>query len=105
LLRACCFLRKGACFAGIQKRLCVETPEQLDHFCYQASPAGLMARSETSAVISVEIFVEQNVVFPVRIGLKFLCSTVDRSTARPIAQKDPGQSIGNFPLSYNWGNP
>ena len=36
----------------------------------QAGPAGLMAGAEPGAVVAVEVFVEQDQVAPVRIGLE-----------------------------------
>src|SRR5271155_2318052 len=46
-------LRKGGCFAGIQKLLGVEPTEKLDQLCDHAGPPGLMAGSETRAVVAV----------------------------------------------------
>src|SRR5271155_704745 len=56
-----------------------------------------MAGPQSCAVISVEVFIEQQEILPMRIGLEFLRSSVHRPPARGISQKDPGQSIGNFP--------
>src|SRR5580692_7471856 len=55
-----------------------------------------MAGAQASAIISVEILVKQNVILPMRIGLKFLCTSVYRSTARLIAEEYSGQPISNF---------
>src|SRR5262245_42733569 len=51
-----------------------------------------MARAEARAVIAVEVFVEQDQVAPVRIGLEFLRATVDRTPALLVAQEDRGEA-------------
>jgi hypothetical protein len=45
------------------------------------SPSGLVARREACAVVAMEIFVEENVVVPVRILLELPGSPVDRPPA------------------------
>jgi hypothetical protein len=62
----------------------------LDELGYQSGPTGLVACADPGTVVTVEIFAEQDVVFPLRIGLKFLRTSVYRPPTRPISQKDPG---------------
>src|SRR5271167_4026123 len=61
-------LRKCAFFAGIQKRLRVETTKKLDQLRHDAGPTGLVTGAQAGTVIAVEIFVEEYVVPPQRIG-------------------------------------
>src|SRR5271155_3881509 len=63
-------LRKGGCFAGIQKLLGVEPTEKLDQLCDHAGPSGLMAGSEARSVIAMEVLEEQDVVLPLGVGLE-----------------------------------
>jgi hypothetical protein len=58
LLRASRFLRKRLSFSDLQILVCIKAAEQLDQLCHQARPTGLMAGSETRAVIAVEVLVE-----------------------------------------------
>src|SRR5271157_3948818 len=90
-LRGSRLLRKRLCFPDLQILIGIEVAEQFYHLRHQAGPAGLMACSQTSAIISVEILVEQDVILPVRIGLKFLRSPVNRSTASLVAEEYSGQ--------------
>src|SRR5208283_3060042 len=55
-----------------------------------------MARPEAGAVIAVEVFVEQDVILPLGIGLEFLRATVHRPPAGFIPKEDPLQTIGYF---------
>ena len=82
-------LRKGTCFPGIQKLLCVETAEKLDQLCDHTGPTGLMTGPEARAVIAVEVLVEKDVILPMGIGLEFLHAAVHRPPAGFIPQEDP----------------
>jgi hypothetical protein len=84
---------KGACFTGVEHLSSVDFSKKFDQFRDNASPASLVARSQARAVISVEVLVEQDVILPMRIGLKFLCRAVHWSPARLIAQEDPGKRL------------
>src|SRR5215469_4386524 len=65
----------------------------------QARPACLMACADTCAIVSMEIFIEQDQIAPVWIALKFLDSTMDSTTPLIIAQENPHQAQGYF-VSY-----
>jgi hypothetical protein len=52
--------------------------------------------AETGAVVAMEIFVEQQMIAPVRIALELLGAPEYRPTAALVTQKDPGQAIGDF---------
>src|SRR5262245_48342030 len=58
----------------------------------QASPAGLVAGADSAAVIAVEVFVEWNIVSPVRIALEQLGIAEHRSPAIVAAQEDVDQA-------------
>src|SRR4029453_12950647 len=90
-------LRKCACFTSLEKLRPVKGAEEFDKLGDDTGPARLVAGSKACAIVTVEIFVEQDVIFPLWIGLKFLRTSVHRPPAGPISQKDPGQPIGDFP--------
>ncbi len=60
----------------------------LDQFRYQPSPTCLMARTQPCSIIPVQVFIEQDMVAPVRIALEFLLSPKDRATTVCTAQKE-----------------
>src|SRR5215471_7911693 len=62
-------------FSGIKHR------ERLDRPRHQPSPAGLMAGADTGAIVTVEIFVEENQITPVRIILELCSVAVHRTPA------------------------
>ena len=55
-----------------------------------------MAGAQPGAVVAVEVFVEQDVIAPVGIGLELLRAAVDRTPAMLIAQEDPGEPVGDL---------
>jgi L-rhamnose isomerase len=67
----------------------------LQEFGDQAGPAGLMVGPQTRAVIAVEILVEQDIVAPVRVGLKFIYSAINRAASFAVLQKNASQAQGN----------
>src|SRR5208337_2670472 len=84
---------ESRCLASLKQLLRIEQSEKLDQLRNQSCPSRLVTRSEPGAVISMEILVEQDVVAPVRVGLEFLRSTVDRPPATLVAQEDAGQPV------------
>src|SRR5580704_479022 len=88
--------REASRFTAFQNLLRVDAAEQLDQLRDYAGPAGLMASSQAGAVIAVEIFVEQNVILPLRIGLELLRTSKHWPLTRPIPQENPLQSIRYF---------
>src|SRR5262247_4247528 len=82
---------------SLEKLRSVEVAEEFDQLRDDTGTARLVAGSKARAIVTVEIFVEQEVVFPLRISLKFLRPAVHRPPARPIAQKDPGEPLGDVP--------
>ena len=83
-------LRECACFTSLEKLRPVKVAEELDQLRDDTGPARLVAGSKARTIVALEIFVEQDVIFPLRIGLKFLRTSIHRPPARPVSQKDPG---------------
>jgi len=81
---------KRSCFTALEKLGSIDLAEQLDQLGNDTCPASLVARPQASAVISVKVLVEQDVILPVRIGLEFLRSSVHRPPAGFILQEDSG---------------
>src|SRR5262245_16796589 len=82
-------LRECAGFTSLEKLRAVKVPEEFDQLRDDTGPARLVAGSEARAIVAVEIFIEQDVIFPLWIGLKFLRTSIHRPPARPVSQKDP----------------
>src|SRR5260370_1270267 len=59
-----------------------------------------MTSSQASAVVPMEVLIEQHVILPVRIALKFLRTSVNRPPSRLIAQEYPRQPISNFSRDF-----
>ena len=55
-----------------------------------------MTGADTSAIVAVEILIEQQAVAPVSIALELLGAAEHRPPAGLIAQEDPCQPAGNF---------
>src|SRR5690242_14414067 len=59
-------------------------------------PAGLMRSAEARASIAVEIFVEEDQIFPMRVALELLDAFVNRARTSGAASEDPNQAVGDF---------
>ena len=66
--------------------------EEVDETCNQTSPPGLVTGTKTRSIVTMEVFVEENVIFPVWIFLKLFCSTIDWTLPARIPQEDAGKS-------------
>src|SRR5579872_5249278 len=88
--------RKSRFPAAQKEPLCVDSSEELDHFGNQSSPTGLMARPQARSVVSMEVLVKQQVVFPVWICLEPMGSTVNRPPCMLVSQEDSDQPIRNL---------
>src|SRR5215472_8656698 len=75
-----------------------QTGEQIEVPRDQPCPPGLVAGSQSCSVVSVEILVEENVVFPMRIFLKLLGRAVDGTPRLLISEKNARQ-----PPAYLFG--
>jgi len=65
----------------------MEVTKKLDGFGHETAPSGLIARAESRTIVAVEVFVEQNVIAPMRVGLKLLGTSVYRTATQVVAQK------------------
>ena len=92
--------RKCSAFSSVEKVGRIQTTEELDQFGNKTGPAGLVARPQPSAVVSVEVLVEQDVILPLRTGLELLRASIHRRPARLIAQEASSQPIGNFSCHF-----
>src|SRR5438105_2255891 len=61
-----------------------------------ASPPGLMAGPDTGAVVSVEIFVEQDVIAPVRIVLEPLAASIHGAASAAVTEEGADQPLTQF---------
>ena len=68
---------EGRTLADFKRLLGIEKSKELDHLGDQSCPSRLVTRPKPGAVIPMEVLVEENVIPPVGVGLKFLCSTID----------------------------
>jgi hypothetical protein len=59
--------------------------EELQDARDDARPTGLVARAQPRAIVAMKVFVEQNVVAPMRIRLKLLGAAVERPSTVRIA--------------------
>ena len=69
-------------------------PDQIGH---QLRPP-LVARPQSSAVLTMKIFIKRHVVTPVRVGLEQGVGAEDGTPAVPrlVAQEEPGQAAGEL---------
>ena len=63
---------------------------------HQTRPTGLMARTDPRAIVPMEIFVEQGVVFPMRVILECFIATKDGTPVVGIEKKGGIQTMGDF---------
>src|SRR5271167_424919 len=80
--------------AAPQKGLGIELAKNVDQAGDDPGPTRLMAGADPGAVVAMEVFVEQQIVPPIRIALEFLGASEHRPPAALVAQKDPGKAIG-----------
>ena len=59
-----------------------------DHIGDQPAPAGLMRSAKPAAIVAIEIFVEQDVVLEMRIGLQLVGIAEDRAPPVLVAPED-----------------
>ena len=71
-----CRAHESAAFAGGQELHRVHVAKQLDHLGHQPGPACLVTGAKARAIVAVEVFVEQNVIPPVRPRLEFFRGAV-----------------------------
>src|SRR6516165_1830890 len=71
-------------------------PEQIHQERHQSSPAGLVIRPDPCSVVTVEILVEQNVVEPMRIGLKLFCAAIYGPAPMLVTKEDLSQPLDDL---------
>src|SRR3954453_8410653 len=72
----------------LRRRCC----EQVHHPRDDAGPAGLVARAQAGAVVTVEVLVKEHVIAPVRVLLKHLGAAVNGAAAVFVFQEDSGDA-------------
>src|SRR6059058_3202625 len=55
-----------------------------------------MTRTQTGAIVAMEVLVEKNQIAPVGIRLKFFRSAIDRPVACGIAEEDSGEPVAQL---------
>src|SRR5262249_17471656 len=71
-------------------------PTLLDQLRHEPRPPRLVARTNTRSVVAVEVFVEEDQVAPVLVGLELLRATADGAAAVLVAQEDVVQAAGDL---------
>jgi hypothetical protein len=68
----------------------------LDQLRNQTRPSRLMTRPDSSAIVTVEVFVEVNEIAPVRIVLEFFEAAVHRARAFCATKENARQAPRDF---------
>src|SRR5262249_59475110 len=88
-----CRVRLHVCrLADFEHLLRVDGCEEMHQTGDDSSPAGLVACAKPGPVVTVEIFVEQQAIAPVRIVLELLGPPVDRPPPVLLPQHHPPHS-------------
>ena len=90
------FLAKYRHPFALQKCFCIDFAENLDERTNEPSPPRLMAGADAGAVVTMEVFIEQQVVPPVRIALKLFGAAENRPPPVFVAQENADQAISDF---------
>ena len=64
----------------------------MEQLCHQACPPGLVRRSDATATITVEVFVEKDVIPEVRIVRELIVVAEHGTAAVPVFQEKPAQT-------------
>src|SRR5215469_4363539 len=88
--------RKNGGAPAFEKGSGIQASKNFDQRRHQPGPSGLVTGADAGAIVAVEIFVEQKIVPPVRVALELLSDAEHWPPAALVAQKDPGQPIGDF---------
>src|SRR5262245_11629305 len=93
-------------FLGNLERILRRHPsEEVDEACDETRPTGLVARAEASAIVAVEVLVEEDQVAPVRVVLELGCASVDRPLAARVAQEDAREPPRDLLRDLEKGHP
>src|SRR6185436_4567248 len=69
-------------------------PPLVDQRGDQPGPAGLVGRAEPRTRVAMKVFMERQIVAPIRIMLELVNGAVNRTLARFVADENRNQSIG-----------
>src|SRR6516162_9366766 len=86
--------------SNFQEKFGLQMPVEADQGAYYSGPSGLVACPQPGAIVAMKVLVEQDVVAPVRIGLKLLGTTIDRPSPLLVAAEDTLQAVGNLPAHF-----
>src|SRR5215469_6716919 len=67
--------------------------KELDESRNGSRPTGLVAGSESGAIVAVEVLIEEDAVSPVRIVMKHIARAKDRSLSFRVANEYTNQAI------------
>src|SRR5579883_440725 len=84
-------LESGA-LAAFKQTFRIEAAEEMYERRGQATPTGLVARSDTGAVIAMEIFVKQRIIAPVGIVLECFRTAKNRPPAILVTSENAGEA-------------
>src|SRR4051812_46902562 len=87
---------EGSLPSQFQESFAIQSAEQANQRRDKPGPAGLMACSDSRAVVPMKVFIEENTIAPVRVFLKFRRSSINRSLSRFIAQEYAREPRSDF---------
>src|ERR1041385_8833461 len=82
--------------AALEQGGSIHRSKQMNESGNQPCPSGLVARSQSGSVVAMEVFVEQQIIAPIRIGLEFFRAPIHRQAPVLIAEENTGQAITDF---------
>ena len=77
-----------------------QSSKQVERPGNDTGPSRLMAGPETSAIVSMELLVKQDVILPVRILLEDLAAAKDRTLSHHIAKEDTRKPAPDFLCNF-----
>src|SRR5262249_42167920 len=78
--------------------------EELDQPGHEARPARLVTGAEAGALVTVEVFIEQEQIAPVRIGLEFSGAPVHGTSALLVTQERTHETLPDFSSDLEQGH-
>ena len=89
--------RSDTCPYSSSRSFGLETSEDVEQDGDRAGPPRLVAGAEPRAVVTVEVFIEEDQIAPVRIVLELGGAAVDRPPSVGVAQERARQPAGDSP--------
>lgn len=80
----------SACF---QRPLCIEEAVKLDEFGNEPGPAGLVTGAQPGAIVTMEVFIEEDVIAPEGILLELFRAAMGGSSASFVTQENPREPV------------